>query len=76
MSKFFLNLYRHRRFRSATCQEQEVLEIYDLGENRQLLMELIGKGWWPSIRRNKLKSRGINSLAGLLYVQRSEAIIR
>ena len=38
MPEFHLNLRRHRRFRPATGQEQEIFEIYDLRENGELLV--------------------------------------
>ena len=74
MSKLCLNPCRHRRFHATTCQEQEILEIYDLRENRQLLVKIFGEWWWSPIRGNEPKSRCGNSLTALLDVRVSEVI--
>ena len=68
MSEFLLNSCRQGGFCSATCQEQEIFEIYDLGEGRQFLVKLFGVFWGSSIRRDKLEPRGLNGLTALLDV--------
>jgi len=71
-SKFLLNPLRHRRVYSTTRQEQEILEIYDLRENRQPFVKVLSVLWWSPIRRDKLESRSVNSRTGLLNVWVSE----
>ena len=76
MPKFLLDPCRHRRFHSTTRQKPEVFEIYDLRENRQPLVEVFGKLLRSSIRWDKPKSSGFNSLTALPHVQESDVIKR
>ena len=74
MSKLILEPCRHRRFRPITREEQEILEIYDLGENRQLLVKVFGEFWWSSIRWDKLESSRVNGITSLLDVRTSDVV--
>jgi hypothetical protein len=76
MSKFLFNPCSHRRFRSATCQEQEILKINGLRQNRQLLVQVFRKFGWSSICWDKLKSCSDNSLTALPDVHRSDVCKR
>ena len=76
MSKFLFNPRRHSWFRSATREEQEILEVNDLRENRQLLVQLFGIVWRPPVRRDKLKFPNVDGFTTLLHIRKSEAIKR
>ena len=71
MSKFLLDPCSHRQFRPTTRQEQEILKIDGLRDNRQFLVQPFGKLGWSSIQWDKLESCSINSLTAFLDVQMS-----
>ena len=75
--ELLLNRCRHNRFRPTVRQEQEIFEVDDLREDRQLLMQTFGKLGRSPIHRYKPKSPSINSLATLRHIlERSRVIGR
>jgi len=74
VSKFILELRSHCRFRPSTRQEQVILEVYDLRENRQLLVKVFGEFRRSSVRWDELKFRSVNGLATPLHVYMCEVV--
>jgi hypothetical protein len=69
--KFPFNARRHRRSRSVVCKKNEILEVYDLREDRQLLAKVLGEFRRSSIRWNKPESSPIDRITSLLDIQAS-----
>ena len=72
MSEFLLNPCRQGWLRPTTRQEQEILEIYGLRENRQLLVKMFGEFWGSSIRRDKPEPCSVDSLTAFLDIRVSD----
>ena len=72
MPEFLFDPSGHGRLVPTTCEKYEILEIYDLGENGQVLVQLFRENRWSIVGWDKPESAQVDGLTCFLNVGRGD----